>query len=423
MTINDLYRNKQQIWYQAEDIVKVAEGENRMLNADEETRWNKLMDEMNSIDENIKIQKKADQLRSLNADMVPGADKPVSKEETQVKYTSAQDKWIRTGNQYLTADERKLLGLDIIEGRPSIELRTINPQTVSTTAGGYIIPTDLAPWIERASKYYGPMLQASTVWVTSDGRPITWPSIDDTSNTGSMETINSDMVDNNAALTFGQFTFNAYKYSSDAVVVPYELLQDTTFNLTELIGSLLGERLYRKLNTDFTTADGSSKPVGIIGSAGAYLGENAAATAITRTDLVRLIHSVDPSYRMSPKAAFMFADSTLRYCKLLTIGTGDDRPLWEVSMIEGQPNRIEGYPYWVNNDMAAIAATAKPVLFGDFGKFVIRQAGPIRVVRLTERYAEKDQVAFLVIGRWDSEILKANTTTLCPIKYLRNLGT
>jgi HK97 family phage major capsid protein len=310
------------------------------------------------------------------------------------------------------------------EGRYSIELRTPGQQTITTTGGGYMIQTDLMPWIEVAQKYYGPMLQACTVFNTQDGRPITWPSLDDTGNTGAAETINADMFDSSTALTFGQISFGAIKYSSEGILVPYELLEDSSFNVAQVVGEALGERLYRKLNTDFTSGDGSGNANGIVyATGGAVIGENAAISAVTRTDIVRLIHSVNNSYRISPKCAFMFNDTTARYLRLLDIGTNDARPVWEVSMRDGQPDKLEGFPFWINNDMDDIGSNKKPIIFGDIGKYVIRQAGPLRVVRLTERYAELDDVGFIVIGRFDGKLLRANTTTYCPVKFLRNLGT
>ena len=70
-------------------------------------------------------------------------------------------------------------------------------------------------------------------------------------------------------------------------------------------------------------------------------------------------------------------------------------------MIVGAPDRIEGYRY-INQDLEDLHLTYKPILFGDFNQFCVRQAGELRLVRLVERYGELDQIAFAVIGRFDS---------------------
>jgi len=55
---------------------------------------------------------------------------------------------------------------------------------------------------------------------------------------------------------------------------------------------------------------------------------------------------------------------------------------------------------------------------GDFGEFIIRQAGPIRLIRLVERFADTDQTGFAVIGRFDSNKLTESSTY--PFKFMRN---
>ena len=423
MNINDLYNEKRQLWYQAEDLIKKAEEENRELTTDQLDQYNKLLDQMNAKQANIEAMQKAEQVRSENAErVVEKKEKKHTVEEERQFRNAAVNKWLRSGNTNLTSEDRQYLNLAKESMGPAIELRA-GPasQSTTTTEGGYTIDTELATWIEVAKKYYGPMLVAANNIKTAKGGTIYWPTIDDLSNDGAKESENTTMFDDSTGITFGRFQLDAYKYSSEGILVSYELLEDSEFNLAQVVGEALGERLYRVVNTALTTGDGTGDPNGVVTAS--YIGENAPNAALTRTDLVRLQHSVDKAYRESAKAAFMMHDTTLRYIRLLTIGSADDRPLWQPSMVQGAPDLIEGKPYWINNDMAELGANKKSVLFGDFSKYIVRQTGPLRVVRLNERYAELDSVGFVVIGRFDGDLLKANSTTYCPIKYLRNLGT
>ena len=57
---------------------------------------------------------------------------------------------------------------------------------------------------------------------------------------------------------------------------------------------------------------------------------------------------------------------------------------------------LYGYPYWLNNDLATMAANAKKVmLFGDFGYYIIVDVGSVRYQRLDEVFAQQGVVAFL----------------------------
>jgi HK97 family phage major capsid protein len=160
------------------------------------------------------------------------------------------------------------------------------------------------------------------------------------------------------------------------------------------------------MNAHFTTGTGTAQPNGVVTAATAY-STGVAAAAITRDNLVDLIHQVDPSYRRRG-AIFMFNDTTLSAIKKLAFGSADDRPLWQPSIREGEPDRLEGYSYVINQDVADIGASAKSVLFGDFSQYIIRLAGPATTLRLNERYAEFLHTGFIAYQRADGELLSAN---------------
>jgi HK97 family phage major capsid protein len=89
------------------------------------------------------------------------------------------------------------------------------------------------------------------------------------------------------------------------------------------------------------------------------------------------------------------------------------RPIFSESYIVGEPDRLFGYPVIINNSMASsIATTAKTVLFGDFSKYIIRDALDVQIVRLDERYAEYGQVAFTAFLRTDAKVLMSTAIRL-----------
>jgi HK97 family phage major capsid protein len=197
------------------------------------------------------------------------------------------------------------------------------------------------------------------------------------------------------------------------VLVPVELAQDASFDIDSHVASVLGTRLGRIHNSYQTTGTGSSEPQGIV--VGASSGVTAAgASTVTADELLALIHSIDPAYR-NPAfgAAFMLNDGSL--LKLRQIKDGDGRPLWQPGVGEGAPNTIFGYPYVINQDMAAMTTGLKPVLFGAIKKFMIRRVKDVTVLRLAERYADYHQVGYVAFTRFDSKVLDAGTD---PVKYI-----
>ena len=155
---------------------------------------------------------------------------------------------------------------------------------------------------------------------------------------------------------------------------------------------------------------GTTEPKGVItaatagptavGSSGTTGGSETGGTSIGYADLVALEHSVDPLYRRNAK--FMMHDSTL--AKIKQISDKQGRPLWLPGVAFNAPDTILGYQYSINNDMAAVAVNAKSLAFGDFSKYLIRRVKELMVLRLTERFADYGQVAFLGFARYDGEL-------------------
>ena len=180
--------------------------------------------------------------------------------------------------------------------------------------------------------------------------------------------------------------------------------------MAELVGTSFG----RALNKALTDGNGTGKPTGVLdASAGALTGKTTnSGTAITKAELIDLVHSVDPAYRTGPNTAFMFNDTTLSALKKLDFGTTDTVPLWMPSFREGEPDRVLGFRYVVNQDFPSIATTNKTVAFGDWSRYVVRMVQDFSLIRLNERYADELAVGFVAYARVDGKLLNRNAIKL-----------
>lgn len=298
-------------------------------------------------------------------------------------------------------------------------------QTVTTSGGGYTIPRGFMAELEKALKETGGMWEASRIVRTSKGNVMDWPTVNDTNNKAYILGINSSAATAAQPVVFGQQQFEAYKYTSGLIQIPTELLQDSEFDIGSEIKDLLVDRMWRGTNYDFTRADGSSKPKGILNGA-VYGGSTADDAALAYDDIVKLIHSVDPAYRKKAGTRFMFHDTVLAACK--KIKDQQNLPVWDPGLMRnGEPSTLFGYKYTINQDMDIFWGGSttdndgdKVMLFGDLHKYIIRQVRDMRIVRLNERYGELDQTAFVVFFRVDGDTLNAGTN---PIKFLEVAGT
>lgn len=270
----------------------------------------------------------------------------------------------------------------------------------TTDEGGYTIPDEAMRGYFDAQLWFGPMRALATKWRTATGAALPVPSSDDTSNVG--EIIGeSSAVTTTADPSFGQTVLGAFKYSSKAVIVPIELLQDSSINIAAFLGRKLGERIGRIQNTHFTTGGGTTLPFGVATSS--TLGKTAAATnAITLDEIIDLYHSVDIAYRNAPGSGFMMDDATAAYIRKLK--DSNNQYLWQMSVQAGQPDLLFGKPVYINNDVDTIAATKKVVLYGDFSQYLIRDAGDVTFARADELRILNHQVVFLAFQRSDGAL-------------------
>ncbi len=340
--------------------------------------------------------------RVAASDRVHGTDAAGDKRKKEAR---AFENWIRYGMGGLSGEQRAIM----LERQfvPSTEQRAQGTDVDS--AGGFTVPEDFMAELETALLTFGGMRQVARVITTSTGATLPWPTSDDTSEAG--EIVGENLAHNEQDVVFGSVPLTAYMYSSKIIRISQQLLQDSAFDMNTYLPARLGERIGRITNTHFTVGTGTAQPRGVTidGVAQAAAGN----AAVTHDDLLDLKHKVDPAYRVG--ASFMLNDITLLGLKKLK--DGDLRPLWQAGIAVGEPDRIDGDPYTINQDIANIAALAISVMYGDFSKYIIRDVLNIQMLRLVERYAEFLQVGFLGFSRHDGRMVDAGTGPIAALTH------
>lgn len=403
-TIKDLLQKRAAIHNQMNELLTTAQNENRDMTKEEDDKFNTMDKDFEKLTRDISLREKMDKRDALMAerhgesigDELPDSQRSEDPKENAERYSVAFRDYVRNGLGDMSPENREILKAGLV--------KEDRAQSTSNTAGGYTIPQGFRVELEKAMKVYGGVRGVSRVITTDSGNELEWPTVNDTANVSAILAENGNADAATTDVTFGQKALNAYKTNPGVLRTSRELLTDSALNVEQILGELMGERTGRFENQWFTTGTGSSQPNGCVTAS--TLGKTAAsATAITYSEILDLLHSVDPAYRNN--ARFMFNDLTLLYLKKLVIGTADARPLWTPSIREGEPDMIAGKPYTINQDMANIATAAKTILFGDFSKFIIRDVGTPYFRRLDERYADYDQVGWILFTRVDSELIDA----------------
>lgn len=417
--------------------------EGRTFSAEEQAQWDALNGEYNTLKANYDAVSRAEELDRQDAETRAAAERagagnydgrqaaerhdahraePVTAEHR----ADALRAWVaaQRGRDITEAQRHacKLVGLNpaaqefdvrLLSSRDFGQFRDAERRALSAAnnaTGGYTVPDELVRRLERAMLFFGPMRQVATVIRTSGVGDLSMPTSNDTSNKGAIIAESAAVTEQD--ISVGAVVLRAHKYTSKLVKVPVELLEDSSVDVAALLGDMLGERIGRILNDHFTTGVGTNEPRGIVTASTAGKTTNS-GTAITLGELIDLQHSVDIAYRDG--AAWMMHDGIVAYIRKIT-DTASGQLIWQPSLQAGVPDRLLGFPVFINNSMqATVATTTKTILFGQLAKYIVRDVGALRLRRLVERYADNDQEGFVAFSRHDGNLLDAG---VAPVKHM-----
>jgi HK97 family phage major capsid protein len=346
--------------------------------------------------------------------------------DTEVEYRRAFQTYLRMGEANMPHDMKESLKQRKLEKRANGEGAPTNGHIGTYSDLGYFVPTGFVNAVEIATKWYANLMDAFGSITTGSGNPLPYPTSNDTTQKASQIGENAGPV-SEQDLTANQVVFGAWKYTSGIIRASLELVEDSAFDIESFVAKQMGIRFGREWEDVLTNGDGDNKPTGIliaIADAGITpviaqgsvsndgITGNTGVNSVGYWDLVNLEHSVDKSYRKG--ASYMMHDTTVASLQKVLDKFG--RPLF-VPGINGEPDKVNGYPIVVNNSMPQIAASATSIVFGDLSKFLVRRVMDFRVQVLRERYADYGQTGYVGFARIDSNLLDAGTH---PINVLQH---
>lgn len=417
--LQKLKEQRAEIVAQMRSIHELATKEDRAFTTDEDAKWAQMDADLAKVDSAIKRSEKLDTAGIVVPSNLRAAGKNVDNAaadagtDEEINEKRVFNKFLRQGMGDLTQEERNFL---ISRRDNSPELRALSSGTGNT--GGYTVPQDFRDQLEIALKAYGGMLQTSEIIRTDTGATLPMPTFNYTS-------VLATIVGENTAgsldssTPFGVANLGSFTYRSPILPVSYEFLQDSAFG-EGFITDALGQSLARALNAHATNGTGTGQPRGLtLDAVTGKTGTTGQTLTVIFDDLVDLIHSVDPLYR--PGAKFTMHDSSLKIVRKLKDTQG--RPIFLPGydgLAGAMADSLLGYEVVINQDMPVMAANAKSIAFGRLDKYKLRIVKDVSMLRLTERYADSLQVAFILFMRADGRLLDAGTN---PVKLYVNSAT
>ncbi|QNO14134.1 phage major capsid protein [Alkalicella caledoniensis] len=271
-------------------------------------------------------------------------------------------------------------------------------QIGTDTEGGYLVPDEFERTLIEALDEENIFRKLANVISTSSGDR----KIPVVASKGTASWIDEEGAIPESDDSFGQVSIGAYKLGT-MIKVSEELLNDSVFNLGNYIAREFARRIGNKEEDAFFTGDGSGKPTGILAATGgAQIGVTAAsATAITVDEILDLFYSLKSPYRN--KSVFVMNDATIKAIRKLKDGQG--QYIWQPSLQAGTPDTILNRPVYTSSYVPTIAASAKSIIFGDFGYYWVADRQGRVFKRLNELYAATGQVGFVATQRVDGKLI------------------
>jgi HK97 family phage major capsid protein len=387
-----------------------AEKENRNLSAEEQEKFDKMMQDVSDVRER---RSRAEKLLVQDREVQHTLNTPVEQ-----RVTGAGEAGAATLSEY-----RKRNGYvpqeDVPEYRDAFwhhltaqqheldveEQRALSKGT--TTAGGFLVPTSMSNEIIRSSRDMGAIAQLCNEIRTEGGETLNLPA-----NTvhGAASWTAESIGYTPSDETFANVSLGAFK-STSKIIVSEELVADSQFGLEQFLATEFGERLGVLQNTAFVLGDGSGKPTGLLSSATASNVTTVTAatgagntTTFSYTALVSAIFSLPRQYRRN--AVFVVNDASARNLYLML--DSQNRPLWSVNVAENGPDTFLGYPIYTDPDLPAPAIGNISVLFGDLKRaYTVRRANGIGMQRQNELHSDNGQIGFRAYERVDGKVTLA----------------
>jgi HK97 family phage major capsid protein len=379
-------------WEAAKAINDAAETEGRDLSAEEDASFSKAMADIDALDVRIKsivdAEKRNAEIAASLKDL--GLDK-----RDQAPAPSGAEVEVR---RFLNGERRSL---DVTAPRALSQAEFRDLSKLTAGAGANTVKASFYEMlVAHLIEVSGIMQAGPTILNTTTGEQIQVPK------TTSHST--AALIVEAASLTesdpvFGQVPLDAFKYAM-SIQVSNELVNDSSVDLLGYLAMQCGRAVGNAFGTHAITGTGSSQPNGIATAATTGVtGAAAVVGAFSADNLIDLFYSVISPYRNSPSCAWLMRDATLANVRKLKDTT--NQYLWQPALTVGAPDMLLGKPLYTDPNVAAVALSARSVLFGDISQYYVRMVNGIRFERSDDFAFQNDLVTFRCILRADGDLI------------------
>lgn len=366
--LKKLFENRKELEKQMEDILSKAKTEERAMSAEETAEFDRIESEINAIDATIKAEERA---RGI-------ANNKPSEPET------------RTQEEI---EERAFA--DFVMGKVT-ELRA-GEQNMTMGNNGAIIPTTIANRIIKAVKDRCPIFAGATIYNVKGTLKIpVWGKANDTHDI----TVGYQQEFTEITADSGKFTsVDLGGYLAGALTLIGKSVENNgSFSVVNFVVNQMAEEIAAFLEKELLVGTGSSAAQGATNTATVVTA--ASSTAITADELIELQSKIKQPYQAN--ACWTMNSETFLAIKKLK--DGNNRYLLQDNVSGAFPFMLLGKPVYLSDNMPAIAAGAKVILYGDYSGLAVNMRENISIEILREKYATQHAIGVNAWFEFDSKV-------------------
>lgn len=379
MTIIELREKRAKAWEATKAFLESHRQENGTISAEDESIYNKMMDEIDSLGREIQRLEKQEafDLELARAVSTPLISKPEKAPDEKSGRASAAYK----EDFGLAMRGKKLVHNVLSEGIDA--------------DGGFLVPEEFENQIITGLEEANVIRSIAKVIQTGSERKIPVAS----THTVAEWTLENGEIHEHTP-TFEQKSIDAYKLT-DLVKVSTELLQDSYFDLEEYIAGEFARAFGAAEEEAFCVGTGTGQPTGIFTASGGEVGTTTSGVDISADNLIDLVYALKSPYRRN--AVFLMKDTTVAAVRKLKDQNG--AYLWQPSIQAGEPDSLLGYKLYTSPYVPEVKSGSLAVAFGDFHNYWIADRMGRTVQRLNELYAGNGQIGFIATQRVDAKVI------------------
>ena len=363
-----LLERRVELQNQMDALVTAADTEERAMTEEETTQFDAAEAEIRAIDATVAREERARNLESPAAPTGTVEERAAAEEQAFADYVLGRVSELRAGEQNMTMANN-----------------------------GAIIPTSIAERIIKAVKDRCPILAGATVYnVKGTLKVPVW---------GKANTTHDIAVGYQTEFTeitadSGKFTsVDLGGYLAGALTLIGQSVENNgAFSVVNFIVEQMAEEIAVWIEGQLLAGTGSSAAQGALNTTTGLTA--AGAAAITADELIELQSKIKQAHQGN--ACWTMHPDTFTAIKKLK--DGNNRYLLQDDVTGAFPYRLLGKPVYLSDNMPAMAAGAKAVLYGDYSGLSVNFRENISIQVLREKYATLHAIGVVSWFEFDSRV-------------------